>query len=116
MEDTTIDGKSIKECWLVPQKGVNKGTSYEGRLVGNSPEIMPLYNSLNANIKRSCDTHCALTAKLHIKDPRKFSMIIPKLILCGMHRLIEYGEGEGEEGVPCSKRCIQDCNKAFDLI
>jgi len=36
-EETTVDSVTIKKRWLVPQKGVNKGTIYEDRPVGNLP-------------------------------------------------------------------------------
>lgn len=37
--------------WLLPRNGVNKNTPYDGRCVGNSPEMMPLDNSLNNDLK-----------------------------------------------------------------
>ena len=55
-------------------------TIYEGR--PNSPEFMPLDNSLNADLKLSHDRHCVLTRRLPKNDPRKFSMSTPKLISC----------------------------------
>ena len=84
MEKTVIDGVSIKDRWLVPQNGVNGGTVYEGRPVGNSPEFMPLDNSLNADIKRSHDYHCAVTWHCATGDRRKFSMSTPRLIARGI--------------------------------
>ena len=114
MDSETFNGVSIRKKWLVPQKGLNKGTPYEGRPVGNSPEFMPLDNSLNADIKRAHDLHCIITSKLHIKDPRKFSMRTPKLISRGILRLVE--SGDGEEGVPCSERVMYDCDKALNSM
>ena len=114
MNSERFDGVSVRKRWLVPQNGLNKGTPYEGRPVGNSPEFMPLDNSLNADIKRSHDRHCIITSKLHVKDPRKFSMRTPKLISRGILRLVE--SEEGEEGVPCSERIMHDCDKALNLM
>ena len=37
-------------CWLLPINGLQDGTPYAGRPVGNSPEFMPLDNSLNRDI------------------------------------------------------------------
>jgi len=55
LEQTVIDGVSIKDRWLVPQNGVNKGTTYAGRPACNSPEFILLDNSLNVDIKWSYD-------------------------------------------------------------
>ena len=37
------------------------GTPYAGRPVGNSPEFMPLDNSLNRDILHSLRFHCVLS-------------------------------------------------------
>ena len=42
-----------KNCfhrWFLPMNGLQDGTPYAGRPVGNSPEFMPLDNSLNRDI------------------------------------------------------------------
>ena len=46
-----IDSVSLKSRYLVPQQGANDGIVYEGRPVGNSPEFIPLGNSLNDDIR-----------------------------------------------------------------
>ena len=33
--------------WLLPMNGLQDGTPYDGRPVGNSPEFIPLDNILN---------------------------------------------------------------------
>ena len=78
MEKTMVDGRSMKSRWLVPQNGVNARTVYEGRPVGNSPEFMPLDNSLNNNIKASLNRHCCVTSHLPRDDKRRFSNSTPK--------------------------------------
>ena len=98
----------------MPQLGLNAGTVYEGRPVGNSPEFMPLDNSLNADITRSHDFHCRATAKLHKDDPRRFSMATPRTISQGIHRLFECDENQ--EGVPSSSRIIHDCDQVWDSM
>ena len=40
-------------CWLLPMNGLQDGTTYTGRPVGNSPNFMPLENSLNRDILHS---------------------------------------------------------------
>ena len=49
--------------WLLPMNGLQDGTPYAGRPVGNSPEFMPLDNSHNREIVHSLSFHCVL--KLH---------------------------------------------------
>ena len=109
-----INGVTIRKRWLTPQLDLNKGTVYFGRPVGNSPEFMPLDNSLNADITRLHDYHCRLSSKLNKLDPRRFSMETPKMILRGIRRLFDC-DGD-EDGVPDSARIIHDCDKAWDSM
>ena len=46
--------------WLLPMNGLQDGTPYDGRPVVNSPEFMPLDNSLNRDILQSLRFHCVL--------------------------------------------------------
>ena len=53
-----------KKCfhrWLLPMNGLQDGTPYPGRPVVNSPEFMPLDNSLNRAILQSLCFHCVLS-------------------------------------------------------
>ena len=84
--------------WLIPQLGLNDGTRYACRPVGNRPEWMPLDNSLNNDIQSSLSLHCAITAHLDDKDERKFSLATPKTIVSGINRI--YGNEHGN--VPSS--------------
>ena len=43
--------------WLFPLNGLQDGTPYAGRPLGNSPEFMPLDNSLNRDIIHSFRMH-----------------------------------------------------------
>ena len=97
--------------WLIPQKGCNAGTVYANRPVGNSPEFMPLDNSLNQDIQVSLSLHCAITAHLPDADSRKFSMRTPKTIVEGIDKIW------GAEGdIPNSKRIMHDCDKALNAF
>ena len=52
----TINGmkqKGYLHRWFLPLNGLQDGTPYAGRPVGNSPEFMPLDNSLNRDILQS---------------------------------------------------------------
>ena len=100
--------RNIYRRWLIPLNGCNCGTVYVYRPVGNSPEFMPLDNSLNQDIQLSLSLHCAVTAHLPDNDPRKFSMRTPKTIQSGIQRI--WGE---VEGVPSSRRICDDCDRAL---
>ena len=78
--------------------------------VGNSPEFMPLDNSLNRDLQCSHDYHCAVTAHLDDKDNRKFSKKTPNRIACGIKQIWDC---DGSEGVPSSKRIKEDVVKAL---
>ena len=45
--------KNYYHRWLLPMNGFQGGTPYAGRHVGNSPEFVPLDNSLNSDILHS---------------------------------------------------------------
>ena len=53
--------KNYFHRWLLPMNGLQDGTTYAGRPVGNSPEFMPLDNSLNRDIFNSLRLHCVLS-------------------------------------------------------
>ena len=114
MKETSIGGKNCMSKWLVPMLGCNEGTQFENRSVGNSPEFMPLDNSLNNDVKIQHNFHCALTSHLALTDDRKFSNRTPKSISQGIRRLVE---GHlPDDGVPSSRRIIQDCDRALDSM
>ena len=114
MSENEFNGNNFMSKWLVPMCGCNSGTTFTNRSVGNSPVFMPLDNSLNNDVKIQHDFHCALTSHLAIDDEMKFSNTAPKLILRGIRQLIE---GHLlEDGVPSSKRIVEDCNRALDSM
>ena len=47
--------------WLLPLNGLQDGTPFVGRPVGNSPKFMPLDNSLNHNTFHSLRMHSILS-------------------------------------------------------
>ena len=53
--------KGYLNRWLLPLNGIQDGTPYDGHPVGNSPEFMPLDNSLNRYILHSLRFHCVLS-------------------------------------------------------
>ena len=102
-----MKAKGIYKHWLLPLE-INKGTVYENRPVGNSPEMMPLDSSLNKDHDDVVRFHMALTAHLSEEDPRKFSLSTPKrgasAYLCAW------------EGAPSSRHIIEDTNKFLYAI
>ena len=50
--------KGYLHIWLLPLNGLQDGTLYAGRTVGNSNKFMPLDNSLNRYIFHSLRVHC----------------------------------------------------------
>ena len=49
--------KGYLHQWLLPLNGLQDDTPHSGRLVGNSPEFMPLDNSLNRDILHYLHMH-----------------------------------------------------------
>ena len=70
--------KGYLKHWVLPEQGLNAGTRFEGRPVGNSPEMMPLDCSLNNDTHEDVRKHIGLTRNLPKNDPRKFSLATPK--------------------------------------
>ena len=55
---------SYLPIWLLPLSGIQDGTPYAGRPVGNSPEFVPLDNSLNRDILHSLRMHSGLSCNI----------------------------------------------------
>ena len=55
------DREKQLHCWFLPINGLQDGTPYAGRPVGNSPESMPLDDSLNIDIFHSLCFHYVLS-------------------------------------------------------
>ena len=53
--------KNYFHRWLLPMNGLQDGTPYAVRPVGNIPEFMPLDNSLNRDILNYLRFHCILS-------------------------------------------------------
>ena len=113
--------KGYLHRWLLPLNGLQDGTPYAGRPVGNSPEFMPLDNSLNRDILQSLRFHCVLShafidGKETIEEERKlcFSFSTPREIARGLKCL-----WDSKIGTPSSARIIQDVDmvlKALEIV
>ena len=81
-----FNGKRVYDKWLKPMNNLNSGTTYHERCVENSPEFMPLDNSLIYDLKLSHKYHCAVTPHLPDNDPRKHTMVAPTRIIEGIKK------------------------------
>ena len=111
MKNTHFAGIKAYDKWLLPTKDVNVGTRYHERCVGNSPEFMPLDNSLNYDLQVRHRYHCAVTVHLPTDDPRKHTLATPKRITDGLKKI-----WENPVGAPNPERVVQDVNRAFDAF
>ena len=82
--------------WLLPMNGLQDRTPYAGRPVGNSPNVMPLDNSINRDILHSLRFHCVLKRFLLDGEEKgeeernmRFSFSTPKEISRGLKRIRE---------------------------
>jgi hypothetical protein len=99
--------KRHKERWLLPLKGLDKGTVYENLPISDSPEVMPLDTSLFKDLHAGVCRHAAQTVLLHLEDsfhatPKEVALAY---LLLWDHTL------PPDEGCPCSSRIVQDCTK-----
>ena len=96
--------------WLLPMNGLQDGTPYAGRPLGNSPNYMPLDNSLNRDILQSLRFHCVLSRFVIDREGTdeeernmRFSFYTPKEIAKGLKRI-----WESKMGTPSSARIVED--------
>ena len=88
--------KNYVHRWLLPMNGLQDGTHYDGRPVGNSPEFMPLDNSLNRDNLHCLHFHCVLSRFVldgegtdEEERNMQFSFSTPREISRGMKRIWE---------------------------
>ena len=72
-----IEDRGMKDRQCRSLGPTNKGTRYFGKLVGNSPELMPLDNNLFADLMAAVRWNMACTFFLPEDDPRKFKRGTP---------------------------------------
>ena len=107
--------------WLIPLNGLQDGTPYAGRPVGNSPEFMPLDNLLNRDILHSLCIHSVLSRYIldgeeTTKEERNMciSYSTSREIYRGLKRI-----WDSKIGTPSSVRIIEDVDlalKAFEIF
>ena len=99
--------KGYHQHLILPQNGLNSGTIYANRVVGNHPEMMPLDAHLNQNLHSSVDTHAIITKSLLWNHPHKFSKRIPKALAKAYQQIWDPSLGI-YEGAPTSARICED--------
>jgi hypothetical protein len=88
-----MKGNNLLKDWLLPLDKLQEGTQYHDSIPGDSPEFMPLDNTLNQDIHSSARYHVAITAHLPKDYPRKFSFATPKEISRAYLRLVDPNTG-----------------------
>ena len=104
--------------WLLPLSGLQDGNPYAGRPVDNSPEFMPLDNSLNSDILHSLRmhnvfSHYILDGEETDEEERNmcFGYSTPREISRGL-KLI----WDSKMGTPYSVRIIEDVDLALKAL
>ena len=88
---------------MLPMLGWNAGTTCANNLVGSAQEIVTLGTSLFNDFDEDIQRHIVHTSWLCPKDPKTFSLSAPdRASIAHLHAW---------EGVPYSKRIIQDFSK-----
>lgn len=111
--------KNYYQRWLKPEMGISErvfgqkegvlefSKRYNGRPVGNSPELMPLDNSLFRDFRASLNLHVGLTAHLPDNDVRKFCKSTPKRLDEAVLKI-----WDPEKGIsPRPVRIVQDISR-----
>ena len=107
-----IKSKGYYRRWLLPELGINNGTIYAGRPIGNSPEFMAWDCSLNKDVDDAFHRHQQITSSFGADDPRKFCSSTPSRLDSSYMRLVDPANGT-ESGSPTSSRIIQDITKCL---
>jgi hypothetical protein len=75
-----MKAKGIFKNWLLPWGCLQEGTRYHESIPVDSPELMPLDETLNMDNHASAHYHIAITSHLPNDDPRKYNFSTPKEI------------------------------------
>ena len=100
-----MEKESILSHWILPKNGLNQRTPFCNHPPGNSPELMPMDDSLNKDWADGLKRHQLFTMNLPEDDPKKFSSSTPKRLSSSMRRVWE--------GCPSSERIAQDVRKVI---
>jgi len=95
------------------QGDTNKGTKaepnrYEGKLVGDSPELDPLDSNLFSDFEVSMAQHVVATCELPVDDSKRFGIGTPQQLSSTMERVWQV--------CPSSERIVQDIKRVPKAI
>jgi hypothetical protein len=102
-----MEQNDLLKYWLLPLEGLQAGTIYHNSIYGDSPELMPLDETLNMDIHSSARYHVAITSHLSKNDPKKFTFSTRKEVLNAYLRLVDYAT----DNSPSLHRIVQDYDK-----
>ena len=109
------EGKSIYDHWLLPVEGLNHGTDFTRKPVGNSPELMPLDCSLNKDLDDAVMRHVLLSSHLEKDDERKCSLATVKHG-ARAYRLLWDPEHGLHGGSPTTDQILNDINNVLTSL
>ena len=119
MMNTTFPGETthVYKRWVKPENGLNDhfGPKWWRRPIGNSPELMPLDNSLNQDVHESGRRHTLMSLTIRDrdnKDDRLITMTTPKETARSYKRIFDPTTGVA----PKSERILQDVNKVVHAL
>ena len=104
--------KGHMKRWLLPILPCNSGTIYEGRPVGNTPEVMPWDCSLNQDVHVAVDNHALYFSSVGKDNPlyaKRFSKSSPSIMSKSYLRILDPVTGV----CPSSDRIIQDIQRCW---
>ena len=104
--ETTYPGFATRQCRGLGH--TNEGTSYEGKLPGDTPEYMPLDSNLFSDLEVSVRWNVAATFELPRDHPDKFDLTTPTSAWSAVKRSWKYA--------PVSARIVEDIERVFDAI
>jgi hypothetical protein len=104
---TYMQINDLLKYWLLPLDNLQARTRYHNSIPGDSPELMPLDETLNMDIHSSVRYHVAITAHLAKENTNKFTFSTPREVSNAYLRLVDPISGNA----PSSRRIIQDCEK-----
>eukprot|EP00957_Ditylum_brightwellii_P120025 9159677-Ditylum_brightwellii.AAC.1 len=73
-----MEQTGILNRWVLPDKGLNRLEKYEGRLIGDCPEMNALDANLNKDIHDGVCRHVSKMRTFPNDDTQKFSIMTEK--------------------------------------
>jgi len=108
-----MEEENILDVWFRPELGLYEDdpdlTRYYGRVVGNSPELMPLDKRLNKDTHEAANQHYILTNDMNKDNPKRFGLETPNQVSSTYERIWDPITGVA----PTPNRIAQDIERVF---